>query len=101
MPSNDLRESLAKRDALFRNPTLDAAMAHYGPLAPLAMAHKARLQWLDATDPMLAESRAWLKENGYEATLRGGAPLTPASRDVQRIQRGMPPLSPARKEADA
>ena len=37
------------------------------PIVPLATVHKARLQWLDATDDMLAESRAFLFDHGYEA----------------------------------
>ncbi len=37
------------------------------PIVPLATVHKARLQWLGATDDMLAESRAFLFDHGYEA----------------------------------
>jgi hypothetical protein len=56
------------------------------------MIHKARLQWLDATDAMLAESQQWLKDNGYLATMKGATPLTPQNRDAQRMQHGRPPL---------
>jgi hypothetical protein len=35
---------------------------------PLETVHKARLQWLDATDGMLAESRAFLFDHGYEGS---------------------------------
>jgi hypothetical protein len=95
------REFLAKRDALFRNPTLEAATAYWreqgfpAPLdgtVPLAMVHKARLQWLEATDAMLAESQKWLKDNGYLKTMRGTTPLTPQTRDVQRMRLGKAPL---------
>jgi hypothetical protein len=96
-----LTEFLAKRDALFRAPTLEAATAYWHeqgfplpdrPDVPLAMTHKARLQWLNATDQMLAESQKWLKDNGYLTTMRGTTPLTPAARDFQRMQLGKPPL---------
>jgi hypothetical protein len=96
-----LEEFRAKRDALFRNPTLEAATAHwheYGfpppvrPDAPLAMIHWARQQWLEATSEMLAESHQWLKDNGYLRTMRGPAPLTPATRDYWRLRQGMGPL---------
>ena len=92
----------AKRDSLFRNLTLEAATAHWNeeelpapshPLVPLAAMHKARLQWLDATDETLAESQRWLKENDFGVTFKGGAaPLDPISRDIQRAMHGMPPL---------
>jgi hypothetical protein len=96
-----LAEFWAKRDALFRAPTLEAATAYWReqgfplparPDVPLAMTHKARLQWLEATDAMLVESQRWLKDNGYLSTMRGTAPLTPAARDSQRMQLGKPPL---------
>jgi hypothetical protein len=102
---NDLNKFKAERDALFRNPTLEAAEAYWAangfepphePTVPLAMVHKARLQWLDATDAMLAESAAWLRDNGYQTTLRGGRPLTPIDRDAQRMMHGKPPLAGAR-----
>jgi hypothetical protein len=69
---------LAAREALFRNPSAEAARAWWTsegysppahPTAPLATVHKARLQWLDATDNMLAKSRAFLFDHGYEAGL--------------------------------
>lgn len=65
MKTNDIAVFKAKRDALFRNLTLEAATAHWNeeelpapshPLVPLAAMHRARLQWLDVTDEMLAES---------------------------------------------
>ena len=99
-PPQGLTGFLARRDALFANLTLEAATAFYGelelpdavdPSAPLAMAHKARLQWLGATDAQLAESAKWLADN-HSATMRGGVPLTPMTRDAQRMARGMAPL---------
>jgi hypothetical protein len=96
-----LVEWKAERDELFRNPTLEAATAYWtghgfepplAPTVPLAMTHKARLQWLDATDAMLVESAQWLKDNGYLATMRGATPLTPQTRDAQRMSLGRAPL---------
>jgi hypothetical protein len=102
-----LVEFLRRRDALFREMTLDKATEFLqdrklflgeepeeliDPLTPLAAAHKARLQWLDATDAMLAESIEWLKEHGYENTTHGLAPMTPEDRDAQRAILGKPPL---------
>ena len=67
---------LAALEALFRNPNDEAARAWWTseghappahPAVPLATIHKARLQWLDATDDMLAESRAFLFDHGYGA----------------------------------
>jgi hypothetical protein len=99
---SDLEQHLTARSALFRNPTLEAAAAWWrgarpresplSPLTPLASVHKARLQWLDATDAMLAESLAWLKEHGWEPTLAGAPPLTPETRDANRKILGKPPL---------
>ena len=92
---------LAERDALFRDPNPQAALAHwkkYGaprpvaPSVPLAAIHKARLQWLDATDAMLQESREWLEAHAYETDLRGAPPLTPETRDAQRKALGRLPL---------
>ncbi len=58
---------------------------------PLETIHKARLQWLDATDDMLAESRTFLFEHGY-----GGVPhlraYTSRTRDAERAKLGLPPL---------
>ena len=97
-----LKAYLAERDALFRDPNPAGALAHwkkYGlpekpvaPSAPLAVVHKARLQWLDATDTMLQESREWLEEHAYETDLRGAPPLTPETRDAERKARGLLPL---------
>jgi len=56
---------LAALEALFRNPNDEVARAWWTseghappahPDVPLATVHKARLQWLNATDDMLAES---------------------------------------------
>ena len=96
-----MRAFLAERDNLMRNPTLEAARAHWdkrgfptpvAPDVPLATVHKARLHWLDATDAMLRESEEWLLANGYEVTTRGLPPLTPEKRDADRAALGMPPL---------
>lgn len=96
-----LQKYLVKRDALFRNPTLEAATAFLpkpdGGWAkkdtPLASLHKARLQWLDATNDMLRESKEWLQANGYGSSCRGALPLTPEERDRQRIIHGKKPLN--------
>jgi hypothetical protein len=101
--TSDFEEHNRKRDALFRDMTLEHALKlwaespDYGrPLArrdvPLAAAHKARLQWLDATDAMLAESVIWLTEHGYETTWHGAPPLTPERRDADRAAIGKLPL---------
>ena len=95
-----VNEYLAALEALFRNPNDEAARAWWTsegyappihPTVPLETIHKARLQWLDATDDMLAESRAFLFEHGY-----GGVPhlraYTSRSRDAERAKRGLPPL---------
>jgi hypothetical protein len=97
----DLHRFLDVRDALFRHPTLENAMAWWEKnvpeppkdnLVPLATVHKARLQWLDATDTMLAESKAWLLEHGFKTDMRGAEPLTPEQRDAQRAALGKPPV---------
>ena len=97
----DLAEYLAERDVLFVDLTPAKALAYWkkkgfpppvDPSVPLAMVHKARLQWLDATDAMLAESLAWLEAHGYLATMNGAPPLTPETRDRDRAALGKPPL---------
>lgn len=99
--SETLESFLAERNALYRNPTEEAAAAFWvkrsfappvDPTVPLATVHKARLQWLEATDAMLAESAAWLKAHGYETTTHGAPPLTPEQRDADRAALGKPPL---------
>ena len=99
----DLAEHLAKRNALFRQPNNADVMAWWceamgnvapvDPLVPMAGLHKSRLQWLEATDDMLAQSKLWLAENGFEASWRGVEPLTPAKRDADRATIGKPPLN--------
>jgi hypothetical protein len=95
-----LDEYLAAREALFRNPSDEGARALWSsegyappayPTVPLATVHKARLHWLDATDAMLAESRAFLFNNGYEAGLNIRA-YTSKSRDAARVKLGVAPL---------
>jgi hypothetical protein len=90
-----------ERDALFLNPNLEEAQAywerHEYPTperfdVPLATVHKARLQWLEATNAMLAESMKWLQDNGYETTFKGAPPLTPEQRDSDRVAIGRKPL---------
>jgi hypothetical protein len=105
---DDLKAHLVKRDALFRQPNAADAMAWWNetmsnipphdPLVPLAACHKARLQWLDATDDMLAQSKLWLAENGFRADWQGAEPLTPERRDADRISIGKEPLN--KREAD-
>jgi hypothetical protein len=102
----DFQAFIVRREALYRNPTLEGAtalMTDAGvgdeltrleqPDVPLAALHKARLQWLGATDAMLAESLTWLTLRGYETSSRGAPPLTPERRDEQRATRGLPPLN--------
>jgi hypothetical protein len=102
MGNDDLKAHLARRDALFRQPNaLDAAIwwmenspeAPADNRVPLAAVHKARLQWLDATDDMLAQSKLWLTENGFATDFKGAPPLTPTMRDAQRAALGKPPLA--------
>jgi len=50
------------------------------------------LQWLDATDDMLAESRAFLFDLGYEAGPNIRA-YTSKTRDVARLKLGLAPLT--------
>ena len=97
-----LRAFLAERDELFRNPTMETATAYWekqkfptpvDPSVPLATVHKGRLQWLDATDTMIAESMQWLLAHDYEPTLMGAPPLTPETRDAQRKLLRKPPLT--------
>lgn len=98
---NDLTKFLAERDALFHDMTLERVTAYWNaqgfpppvhPLVPLAAMHKARLQWLGATDAMLVESAQWLKDHDYGVTMKGSDPLNPVTRDFQRMQQGKPPL---------
>lgn len=102
----ELKAWLEKRDALLRNPTLETATAYWIENnlptperfdVPLAMVHKARLQWLDATDKMIAESMAWLMSHDYNTDMNGAPPLTPERRDADRISMGKPPLNPESK----
>lgn len=98
----ELKAHLAKRDALFRNPNALDALAWWhenvpeAPVdatVPLATVHKARLQWLDATDDMLAQSIMWLEANGYHTDNKGAPPLTPERRDADRAAIGKRPLN--------
>ena len=94
-----MKQYLAALEALFRNPNEEAALAWwtaegYAPPAhpgvPLETIHTLRLQWLDATDEMLAESRAFLFDHGYEGlNIRA---YTSRTRDVARAKVGLPPL---------
>jgi len=99
---NSRKDFIEKRDALFKNPTVETAKKYWEdsgfkqdwvrPDVPLAAVHKARLQWLEATDEMINESMEWLFVNGYENTWQGAPPLTPEQRDSDRIAIGKPPL---------
>ncbi len=91
---------LAALEALFHNPSDEAARAWwtsegyappFHPAVPLATIHRSRLQWLDATDDMLAESRSFLFDHGYDAGLNIRA-YTSRTRDAERAKRGLPPL---------
>jgi hypothetical protein len=101
MSNEEIKAYNERRDALFRNPTLEAAMAILAEIGvtkfdredvPLATVHKARLQWLEATDEMLEESKAWLLHHGYQNTFNGAPPLTPEARDADRVSLGKKPL---------
>jgi hypothetical protein len=97
----ETKRFIEERNDLFRNPTNEAATEWWvnkglpeplHPSGPLATVHKARLQWLDATDDMIAQSMAWLLANGYATTCNGAPPLTPERRDAERARLGRPPL---------
>lgn len=99
--SEEFKRWKSKRDAAFCNLTLETATALWraagcpppmSPDVPLIAAHKARLQWLDATDVMLAESMKWLRSRGYTTDMRGAPALTPQQRDSDRRQLGWLPL---------
>ncbi len=60
------------------------------PTVPLEMVHKARLQWIDATDDMLVESRAFLFDHGY-GTIPNFRAYTSRTRDVARAKVGLLP----------
>ncbi len=103
MSNNDeLKAFRAKRDELFRNPNDADVLAWWheafgnvapvDPLVPMAALHKARLQWLDATDTMLEQSKLWLVEHGFTAEWHGAPPLTPERRDADRKLLGKPPV---------
>ena len=101
-----LNAYLAAREALFRNPSDEAARAWWTsegyappahPTVPLATVHKVRLQWLDATDAMLAENRAFLFDHGYETGFHIRA-YTSRSRDAERANPGLPPLKGSEAE---
>ena len=100
----ELKALLAKRDALFRNPTEEAAREYIaeqegrpppaGSTASCWLAvHKARLQWLEATDAMIEESTNWLLARGFLTTFKGAPALTPERRDADRVTLGKPPLT--------
>ncbi len=96
-----LNAYLAALEAMFLNPSDEAARAWwtsegyappFHPGVPLATIHRVRLQWLDATDDMLAESRAFLFDHGgYDAGPNLLA-YTSRTRDAARAKRGLPPL---------
>lgn len=97
-----LQKFLAFRDGVFNNPTIDSATKLWqlqklpkptDPMVPLIAVHKARLQWLDATDKQLEESKEWLISHGFELTMKGAPPLTPEQRDADRVSIGKPPLN--------
>jgi len=90
------------RDELFANPSPEKCYAWWranghpppaSPTVPQAAVHKARLQWLGATDEQLAESMEWLIDNSYSTSFRGCPPLTPEQRDSERIAQGKEPLN--------
>jgi hypothetical protein len=102
-----LNDYLAALEALFCNPNEEVARAWwtsvgyappFHPDVPLATIHRSRLQWLDATDDMLAESRSFLFDHGYDAGLNIRA-YTSRTRDAERAKRGLPPLKSDRVDA--
>jgi hypothetical protein len=95
-----LNEYLVARETVLRNPSDEASRAWWAsegyappahPTVPLAMVHTIRLQWLDATDAMLADSRAFLFDHGYKAGLNIRA-YTSKTRDAERAKHGLAPL---------
>jgi hypothetical protein len=97
----ELQRFIEERNELFVAPNLVQATAWWQrnrlptPArfdVPLATVHKARLQWLGATDEMIIESLRWLADNDYATTCNGAPPLTPERRDADRASLGMPPL---------
>jgi hypothetical protein len=100
--NEEIKKFNQKRDAVFRNPTIEIARKYWEDSGfkqdwvrddvPLAAVHKARLQWLEATDEMIAESMEWLFVHGYENTWQGAPPLTPERRDADRVTLGKLPL---------
>jgi hypothetical protein len=100
----DLKVFLEARNAAFADMTEERARAFWdaqgfppplSPNIPLGAMHKARLQWLDATDAMLAESLQWLDDHGFKPTFKDSPPLTPEKRDADRAALGRPPLGSA------
>jgi|WetSurMetagenome_2_1015567.scaffolds.fasta_scaffold15328_6 hypothetical protein len=64
-----------RRNAVLRNPTTADAMEFWdyatlgkpeNPDVPLAGVHKARIQWVEATPLMIAESKLWLSNHGFK-----------------------------------
>ena len=99
----DLKTFLAMRNDAFNDMTPEKARAFWDsqgfppPIAedvPLGALHRARGQWLDATDEQLAESKQWLEDHGYKTTHhKDEIPmLTPETRDRDRALIGKPPL---------
>lgn len=108
--AKQLKEFLAERNAVFRNPTLELATAFWerqglptpsDKKVPLASVHKARLQWLGATNYQIKESLSWLKRNGYGSEMHGAPPLTPERRDADRVSLGKKPLGDSDKNEQA
>ena len=100
----EFKKMLAERDELFKNPRVKAARLYFEkhgypvsahPDVPLMAVHKGRLQWLDATDAMIEESMKWLTDRGYHTDMQGAPPLTPESRDADRVSLGKKPLGEA------
>jgi hypothetical protein len=97
--STPFEDFIRKRDAAFNDLTPENAAAFAksqgimtAPLIALASLHKARLQWLHATNAQFKESLAWLEEHGCAPTFRDIPPLTPDTRDAQRRALRLGPL---------
>ena len=76
-------EFIARRDAVFRNPTMENVKQLWrdigqdvtpNPTNIMAGVHKARLQWKHATDEMRQESIKWLEDHGFKTSFFGIPP---------------------------
>ncbi len=67
----ELDVAAAKRFANGVGQAFQPADGHSADTIALAGLHKARIQWRDATEAEVEQSRAWLREKGFEIPERG------------------------------